>query len=264
MTSQMYFLIEGMVNSDCAYAIKQSIEKIKGVKTARINLKKHTMSITTHCYISPLCIEASILELGYYPFYQVNSQNQSMVRTLCKKNLILVLIFAFLELYIATAATFSLPLPHIINPLSNTPNFIIVQIFLTTIVLIAGIDIILNGVKQLVLCKPNINSLIAISILCAYSYSLSQTLSNPFANVNFYYESTTIIMLFIIVANYLESQSKFTAQKNIIALLRFIPTQATLVSNHQQKTIKAALVKEGNIVVVEQGQQIPVDGIICH
>lgn len=263
MNLKLHFLIEGMLGIDCVSCIKQSLEKIKGVKIVRINFKKRTLVATVHSSISPALIEDCISGLGYYPFYQPTTQGEDFRYCLSKKNLIMVLVFALLEFYIATAPLINLPLPHIINPISNIPNFIMMQIFLTTIVLIYGMDLILSGIKTLILLKPNINSLIAISVLFAYCYSLSQTVSNPFHALNFYYESTTMIMLFIIVANYLESQSKVTVQKTTMELLRLIPKQATIVSNLETIKIRASLVKEGEVVVVHSGEQIPVDGILC-
>lgn len=88
----------------------------------------------------------------------------------------------------------------------------LVQLVLTLIVMFMGRKFYSNGFKQLYKLSPNMDSLIAVGTSSAYIYSLYIS-TKIFAGNNhlihsLYYESSSMIIAFVMIGKYLEHLSK--------------------------------------------------------
>lgn len=80
--------------------------------------------------------------------------------------------------------------------------------------------------------------------------------------MNLHFESAAMILTLVTVGKWLEEKSKKKTGSEIEKLLKLAPDTVTLEVDGAQKTVPIKEVKEGDILIVKQGEYIPVDGLI--
>ncbi|MDE6667731.1 MAG: heavy metal translocating P-type ATPase, partial [Clostridia bacterium] len=80
--------------------------------------------------------------------------------------------------------------------------------------------------------------------------------------MNLHFESAAMILTLVTVGKWLEEKSKKKTGSEIEKLLKLAPDTVTVEIDGEQKTISVKDVKEGDILIVKQGEYIPVDGTV--
>ena len=81
-------------------------------------------------------------------------------------------------------------------------------------------------------------------------------------NVFVYFEAATVILTLVLLGQLLEARAHSQTSGAIKALLKLVPSVATLVVNGVDKVIAIDKIEQGNLLRVKPGEKIPVDGII--
>ncbi len=115
------------------------------------------------------------------------------------------------------------------------------------------------------------NTLIALGTSVAYFYSLFVVVFKGYFirhgyPVHVYFETSTSIIAFILLGNYLEAKAKRGASRAIQALIGLQPKNAYVLRTAGGKkewiTIPIDHIKVGDIIRIKPGEQVPVDGVI--
>jgi len=77
-----------------------------------------------------------------------------------------------------------------------------------------------------------------------------------------YFEATTVILTLVLLGQLFEAKAHSQTSGAIKELLKFAPTEATLVTDEGDKVISIHDIVKGNLLRVKPGDKIPVDGII--
>lgn len=259
MITQVY-RIGGMACAACSASIERKTKSLNGVAEVSVNLTTEKMTIT---YDESLLSSDEIikavesLDFAITPFD--NKERTIKVKDEAeekdeKLGLILSLICAALLLLISMG--------HLID---NPYGFAISQLVLALIVLILGRKKILSGIKSLFHLAPNMDTLVAVSCLCAFIYSVVMTVGlkdNPHNINNLYFESCGVVLAFISLGKYLEARSKEKTKDAIKGLLSLAPLTAIRVENGRQEEVDASELKVGDTILVLQGARVPADGIV--
>jgi len=144
---------------------------------------------------------------------------------------------------------------------------IIVQLVITTGIMILNSHIYISGLKKLIQRNPNMDSLVETGTLAAYFYSLVTSIMvwlrpETTQEVHLYFESAGFILVFISLGKYLEALTKGKTSQAIKKLIGLQPKEATLIKNKKEVKIPISQVKVGDIVLIRPGEKIPVDGIV--
>lgn len=83
-------------------------------------------------------------------------------------------------------------------------------------------------------------------------------------NVFVYFEATTVILTLVLLGQVLEARAHSQTSGAIRALLKLVPSVATLVINGDDKLIAIDKIEKGNLLRVKPGEKIPVDGSIVE
>ncbi|WP_121354330.1 copper-transporting P-type ATPase [Flavisolibacter nicotianae] len=75
-----------------------------------------------------------------------------------------------------------------------------------------------------------------------------------------YFEATTVILTLILLGQLLEARAHSRTSGAIKALLKLVPSEATLISNGEEKVIPIDQIKSGDHLRIKPGEKIPVDG----
>lgn len=109
----------------------------------------------------------------------------------------------------------------------------------------------------------NMDVLIAMGTTAAWVYCTIVTFVPsifPFHDV--YYDTSAIIIVFVLIGRLLEQKTKTRASKAIRKLFDMQPRMAHIMRDGQESEVPVEQVRVGDEVIVRPGEKIPVDGII--
>ncbi|MGI6359702.1 MAG: heavy metal translocating P-type ATPase [Acholeplasmatales bacterium] len=256
--------IEGLNCEACKNAVEVAAIKVKGVHKATVNLREGTIRLVVSKHFNEEVFFKAITLSGFKA-KQVTSNFKRQSKSLSTATkLAILLFFLVLLLYLSVNEIFKLPLPSILNPKINPINYLVVQLSITILILVVGYKYYLSGFKNLFKLKPNIESLVAISISVGFLYSIYITIMVLIGNKeyisNLYFSSVGMILLFVLLGQYLKQTQTTTTE--LEKLIKLKPNKAVKYDKDNYVEVPIEEVKVGDLIVVNKGDKIPVDGII--
>lgn len=263
--------IIGMHCASCVLKIEKSLKILEGVYEAKVNFASGRAYINYNPdKVTRENLEEAIKKAGYTPVKEragidVESEAREKEIRILRIKFIIAAIFGVPLLYFAMAHHLGLPVFNFV-----IKNMALVQLLLTTPILIAGYQFYTKGISAVIKTKAaNMDTLVAIGTGSAYLYSLFVSWQiwwrNPNYDVtNLYYEVAGILIVFILLGRWLESIAKGKTSEAIKKLLGLQPKVAIVLRDGQEKEIPIEEVAVGDIIVVKPGQKIPVDGIVIE
>src|SRR5258708_6808508 len=288
--------VKGMHCASCASIISRKLKKLPGIEDVSVNVG--TEKATVKYDVSKVSIPSmndEIGKLGYMLSEPMDHEaehvmpdgtvmsgmdhrahlglDQSKEEKLKeldvqKPNVILTLPFSILmfaltfwDMVIAGFPNFPKnPIPMgILNP--------VLLVIATPILFFSG-RIFLDGVIRFLKYRvANMDTLVGIGTLAAYTYSTFVTLFPSFAMslgfpINTYFDVTIVIIGFILFGKYLEARSKLKTGEAIEKLLSLQAKSALVVRDGKEVHIPVTEVLVGDVIIVKPGEKIPVDGKI--
>ncbi|NMS88918.1 copper-translocating P-type ATPase [Clostridioides difficile] len=276
--------IDGMTCAACAKAVERVVKKLDGVENISVNIATDKANIDYNPSKVKLSqIKAAIEKAGYKPIEEVRDKVNVDEDKLRKEKEMKSLFFKFIVAIVFAVPLFYIamgpmiikpigpwPLPEIINPMTNTLNYALIQLILVIPVMIAGYKFYINGFKALFSLSPNMDSLVAIGTLAAFLYSLYTTIQIANGQIQgmhhhqLYYESAGIIIALILLGKYLESKSKGKTSEAIKKLMGLQPKTAIVLVDGKEVETPIEEVGIGDIILVKPGTKIPVDGVVIE
>jgi Cu+-exporting ATPase len=113
----------------------------------------------------------------------------------------------------------------------------------------------------------NMNTLVAIGTMAAYSYSvfvtlLPETVMAAGLGHETYFDSAAVIIGLILLGRWLEARAKGQAAGAVKALLKLRPSTARVLREGGEREIPLDQVVVGDLVRVRPGDRVPVDGVL--
>ena len=152
----------------------------------------------------------------------------------------------------------------------------ILQLLLTTIVMVINQKFFISGFRGLIHRAPNMDTLVAPGSGASYGYSLYALFAMSDAITRgdmegvmsflheFYFESAAMILTLITVGKMLEARSKGKTTDALKSLMKLAPKTATILRNGQEAEVSIDQVRKGDVFVVRPGENIPVDGTVLE
>ncbi len=265
--------VDGMHCAACSAAVEKSINKLKGVDSVSVNLTAgNALIYFDENSVSVNEMINAVNNAGFVGSLPENKERKEIKQKAekdavsAKKRLILSVIFAIPLFYISMGHMFGAPIPQFIDPAFNPSMYAISQLIFCIPVLISGSDIFKNAVKAALHKNVNMDTLISMgsAVSFLYSiYSLYKIISGDNSYIHqLYFESSGLILTFILIGRYLESTSKKKTNSAVEKLLDLSTATAILIVDGSEKEVSSSSLKHGDIVAVKSGMSIPVDGKI--
>ena len=278
------FDVSGMTCSACSAHVEKSVNQLAGILSVNVNLLQNSMMVE---YEEQKLTEEDIIkavEQGGYGAKvhgsekaAVSGENIAQAEMdSMKKRLIWSFIFLVPLFYISMGHMMGMPLPSILLGHENMMSFALTQLFLTLPILYLNRKYFSVGFKALWNRSPNMDSLIALGSSAAFIYSViaiyamgyymghgNMEMAHQYG-MEFYFESSGMILTLITVGKYMETRSKGKTSEAITKLLDLAPKKPTVLKDGQEIEISIEEVQKGDIIIVRPGQSIPVDGIIIE
>ena len=253
-------LISGMHCASCAAKIENTLKKMKGVKEANVNIATERATVSFNEKLtSESKISKAIERLGYGVAKQdlvdrEKEHREGEIRQLKK---------LFIASVIFSIPIFIISMPLMWLGISVPYENIILLILATPVQFIVGFRFYKGAYSALRAGTSNMDTLITIGTSAAYFYSISVILF-PSLGSSVYFETSAILITFIILGKWMEAVSKGKASEAIKKLIGLQPKTATIIRRGKEIQIPIRDVKVGDIILVRPGQKIPVDGKVVE
>ncbi len=258
------FLIEGMDCASCVNRIETTIKKLPGIESASVNLATGEACVLYQPeQIASQKIKDAIDRIGYHAVdLPATKESYSVLETERasehKKRL--------REFYVALALT--LPIFLIEMLMIEFRGVRYFELLLATpVVFWSGSQFFVGAYKAARSKTAEMNTLVALSTASAYIFSVLVTLnptlfSQHSEHTTVYFEAATVIITLILLGRLMEQRAKGKASAAMRSLLKTQATTATIIHNDKPQIVAIESVKIGDIIRVNAGEKIPVDGMI--
>ena len=264
--------ITGMTCSACSSGIERAVSKLDGVNRCEVSLMGKTMKVEfDESVSSEEEVVTTVKSLGYGIYEEgstpqiktKNNDGQLFIRFIISIVLLVPL------MYVSMGHMWGAPIPDFLNPHhGNSQWFALYQAILSAAIIGVNYSFFKNGAVAAFKRVPNMDTLVALGSGVSFIYSLVLTVfifigDNPINNaMNLHYESAAMILALVTLGKWLEEKSKKKTGSEIEKLLKLAPDTVTIEVNGELKTVSVKEVKVGDILVVKQGEYVPVDGTV--
>ena len=274
----MKFNVTGMTCAACSARVEKVTRQVAGVTKVNVNLLSGTMVVEADDPQVTDAIVKAIVSAGYGAsvFGEKNIVKETVNAGLHKMKMRIIGSAAFLIvlMYFTMGHMIGLPVPYWYHGESNALVAALLQLFLTLPIVFLNRIYYQKGIKALVNCAPNMDSLIAVGSGAALVYGvfalfrMAQAMGAGNWDVvklyseNLYFESAAMILTLITLGKFLETRAKGKTGDAIRQLMDLSPKTAIILVDGVETEVTIENVKAGDTVVVRSGGRIPVDGTI--
>ena len=285
--------ITGMSCAACSARIEKGISGMEGMQQCSVNLLKNSMTVSyDEAELDSGKIIHQVEDIGYgASLHQTQGSKTTgasgrgkngatdaaaAAAKQMKQRLIVSLVFTIPLFYISMGHMAGWPLPSWLLGARNHMIFAFTQFLLVLPVLIAGGHYFKNGLKNLWHRSPNMDSLIALGSGAAFVYGIYAIYKIAWGfsiedmdmvetfGMNLYFESSAMILTLITLGKFMEARAKSKTSEAITKLMDLAPKTAKVLRNGQEEEISVDDVQNGDILVVRDGDTVPVDGKITE
>ena len=238
-----------------ALDIEKKLEKEANINNVLVNHKNNTIEI----YYKDLTlnqIENKITNLG------ITSLGIELNMYTTKKSKLLLVILGIFISIILIVSILSLFKINLLSPKTNSIILFIITIFF----MIYGINIFIDGIKNMLKGRNNLNSLFTIGILVSFIYStynlIMYLLNKSTCNNYSYLEIIIFLIYFRKLGEYLETSNRSKVDKYILELEHTNIRKANVLVNDKIKEVNFEDVKINDRVVCLPGDKVIFDGTV--
>lgn len=219
--------IKNLDCANCAKKIEETLNKDKNIKSASVNFAKQTVAVETNIS-DPFNYVKDIVE-KIEPDAILSKEE---IKETKNKDIYRILLGAFLG---------------VLGIIIKTPKYLsMILILLAYIILLYRT--LTTAIKQLRNKTINENFLVTISTIGAYL--LGET-----------HEGLMVIFLYEI-GKMLESKAVNKSRNSVAELMNIKEETSNLKDNNKIKVVPTTEIKVGDIIVVKEGERVPLDGIV--
>ena len=142
--------------------------------------------------------------------------------------------------------------------------FGIIQLVVTTVILILNYQFFTHGFKALFKLMPNMDTLVAIGAGAAHVYGIVVIIMMLTGNHmhGLYFESAATIVTLVSLGKYFEHRAKVRTSNAINQLMQLAPQTCTVIKDGVPHTVAVSELVLNDIILIKPGDVVPVDGKI--
>ena len=277
------YTVTGMSCAACVARVERAVSAVPGVDTVAVSLLTNSMGVEGSA--SPTDIIRAVENAGYGAkekgtqgsasggqsaslYQEAEDSLKDTATPLLKKRLYTSVGFLLVLMYFSMGhSMWGWPVPAFFD--GNCIGLGLIQLILTSIVLVINKQFFISGMKSLLHGSPNMDTLVALGSAAAYGYSLVMLFAmtgDPENSMHYmhdlYFESAAMIVTLITVGKMLEAHSKGKTTDALKSLMKLAPQTAVLLRDGVEVTVPVTEVQTGDTFVVRPGESFPADGVI--
>jgi Cu+-exporting ATPase len=253
--------IDGMSCAGCANRVEGALNKVRGVRSARVNLAIERASVDGDA--DPDALISAVQGVGYsaWRHEDVDPETQAARERAAERRgwlwfaLSAALTLPFLVQMAAMMAGFGWTMPVWLEPLLAAP-----------VLFLAGAGFWRGAWQSLVTRTGTMDLLVALGTGAAYFYSLGLVLTRGEAVAGqLYFEAAAVIVTLVLLGKRLESRAKSGASAAIRGLMDLSPRTAEReTEDGGTETVPQAEIRVGDVLRVAAGTRIPTDATVVE
>ncbi len=285
--SKETYLVKGMDCVSCATSIEKALKNIEGVKDAKVSYAAGKVFLEHDGTVTKEDVKKTVEDVGYFLDEEKSDEHMSYGMemnhgehsghdhakmesegqiSLLKKKFIIGAVVSVVVLFLSFGG--------------RTAAFIPSQLSLIIMLLLAipvefwvGKQFWRGMYFEFKNMRPGMDSLVALGTGAAFFFSVvivimrlvPQFSVSLLAQFSPYFDAAVVVITLIILGKYLEARAKGSASKAIKKLLKLQAKTAHHVDDKGNvHDMDIAMVKVGDVLLVKQGEKVPVDGIIIE
>ena len=282
MANKNKYDITGMSCAACVARVEKAVNAVDGVTECAVNLLTNSMIVSGTASAEKIIKAVTDAGYGAQPVKATNSSKknthnsdplQDKESPALLKRLFWSLGFLLILMYFSMGhMMWNFPLPPFFE--NNHVAIGLVQLILCSIIMFINKKFFVSGIKSVLHCAPNMDTLVAMGSGISFLWSLyglfamtdAQVKQNTEAVINymdnFYFESAAMILTLITVGKFLEAKSKGKTTSALKSLMKLAPKTATIIRNDSEISVDVEEVHIDDIFVIRPGETIPVDGVV--
>lgn len=260
--------VEGMTCGSCAARVQRVLAKQEGVRTAEVNYATGRAHIEADPDVDPADLAAVVARAGYTLAVEAPAATTDAddgARTPAERAARADQLEAEHQRAWRRRTLLALPIAVFMASTMLYHDQAMHEPWLRRLQLVAAIPvqfyvgwpILVGAARQMRHRSANMDTLIALGTLAAFTFSVVQLLTG---GMELYFEAAVIIVFFICLGRYLEARAKGRAGKAIRALAELGAKEARLVRDGVEYLVPVESVVVGDVVKVRPGEKVPVDG----
>ncbi|UFN47065.1 heavy metal translocating P-type ATPase [Roseomonas sp. OT10] len=261
--------VAGMTCASCVGRVERALRRVPGVLEASANLASERAHVVAAAGATDAdVLAAAVAGAGYEatPLSESGAAGQQEADRAAARE-------RRERRHLAIAALLSLPMlagmaGHLLGRDWMPPGW--VQFALATPVQFwLGWRFYAAGWKALRAGTANMDLLVALGTSAAWGLSTWNLLAagagaHAHGDPHLYFESSALIVTFILMGKWLEGRAKRSTASAIRALMALRPDVARIRQDGTEREVPLARIAPGDLVVVRPGERIPVDGVIAE
>lgn len=251
----------GMACSACSANIEKKLNSLNGITSASVSLPSRSALVDFNPdEVSLTDMKAAINAIGYDLVIEEGRsavEIEKQAYTLLKRKAILSWIFAIGVMAISM---------HWVNfGNNNTSNQVALLVALGNM-LYCGKQFYVSAWKQLKNGLANMDTLVALSTLIAFLFSVFNTFwgesvwSSRGIMWHTYFDASVMIITFVLTGKLLEEKAKDGTASSIREMMGMTPKTAHIVDGDKVEEVPISTIEVGDLLEVRTGEKIPVDG----
>ncbi|MDQ3620556.1 MAG: heavy metal translocating P-type ATPase [Actinomycetota bacterium] len=251
-----------MTCGSCAARVQRVLSRHDGVVDAQVNFATSKAQVTTEGQVDPDGLSLAVKKAGYElrplaaraatPEPEASTDPEDGHQKMWFRRLIAVspaAIFAVVMMFMGHEAMMNGTLRWTMFAVATPVQFWVAWPFLH------------EAARRARYFTANMDTLIAIGTLSAYSFSVYQLLTG---GEELYFETAVLIIAFLTLGRFFEARAKGRAGRAIRALLELGAKEARLVVDGAEVMVPAEQVRVGDIFRVRPGEKVPTDGEVLE
>jgi Cu+-exporting ATPase len=257
--------IVGMHCASCSTLINRALSKTEGITEANVNYATAKARVV---YDENKVSEEDLIKIVQSKGYDasISSKNDAVNKELSQKKEIEEIKNSLYFSLIFTIPAFLIGMVLMSLGVNVPYDLFILFLLATPVQFIVASDIYKSAWVALKNKTANMDSLIAIGTSAAYLFSIYAIFFDPILGQ--YFETSAILITFVIFGRYLEINAKGKTSEAIKKLMELSPKIATVIrkinGKNKEMQIPVDQVVLNDIIIVKPGEKVPVDGILLE
>ncbi len=272
VTEDTRLSIDGMTCATCVGKVERTLQALPGVIAADVNLA--TRTATVHHLagaLTPTEIAGTVSRTGYTATPVTSdtprAPDPTVAETADLRRQLLLSAALTLPVFILAMVSHLIPgFHHWVMATIGIQTSWLIQFVLTTLVLaFPGRVFLRKGLPLLARAEPDMNSLVALGAIAAWSYSTVATFAPlllPVTARAVYFVAAAVIVTLILLGRMLEARARGQAGQAIRRLVDLTPQTARVTRPTGSYDLPLAELRPGDVVLTRPGERIAADGTV--
>jgi heavy metal translocating P-type ATPase len=266
--------VHQMTCASCVARVEKALRAVPGVLDANVNLAQESAAVRfLEGATTPADLAAAVRAVGYEATPRTADAPDPEARKAqeARRLAAMTALAAALTLPVFVLEMGSHLFPafhHWVHDTIGLQTSRLIQFALTTAVLAGpGFQFYRKGLPALVRGAPDMNALVAIGTLAAWTFSVVATFAPqvlPDGAAHVYFEAAAVIVTLILLGRTLEARAKGRTGEAIRRLIALAPKTALVVRGTATMEVPVDALFPGDLIRVRPGERIAVDGEVTE